>query len=276
MRCRPFLRAALFVALACSFGLAAFAAARADEICPAEVRHLPMAGTEAPGTYDLALIAETPRTVVAEWAAYTDHGFLTATLPPLRLEEDAGPSGPGTDFKVRSRTFAIQLPAGTKVYESWLRAATVTNGDANWVNAGRFVCYPPSGDPLAKPRPVDRHWQMPVPMAPPNPTFPAIVPVDAPNLERVDCPHPFVNATVPTVPEMKMPINAIGPGTVAVEVIVDPAGRLVDAIPYGSSGENVLDAAAIKEARGSTYTAPIAFCRPVFGRFTFLASFGEF
>jgi hypothetical protein len=91
MRCRPFLRVALFVALACSFGAGLGAVARADETCPAEVRHLPMAGTEAPGSYDVALIAETPRTVVAEWAAFTDHGFLTATLPPPRLDEAAGP-----------------------------------------------------------------------------------------------------------------------------------------------------------------------------------------
>lgn len=253
------------------------ARARADgEICPAEIRHNAGPASEGPGFYSVALVAKSPRSVVAEWAAYTDHGFLRAQLPELQLTNPDG-SAKASNYGARSRTVAIAVPTGTKILESWIRNARVTQGEQDWIDAGVIPCFPPQGDPT---KPVHRRV---FPGDPPDPiptqmplADPAIAPllaVAAPNLERLDCPHPFFDARAikPTPPQR--PDVAYGNLTAVVVLTIDPAGKLIYSEIRRSSGQQSVDWQTLSAARQTTYRPAYAFCRPVYGRYSWRADF---
>jgi len=257
MRCRILLRVALLAALACSVAAGLCARARADVQCAVEVRHFPAAGTEAPGTYAISLVAGSPRSVAAEWEAYTDRGFLRAPLPVVQLAaSDAGRSSILSG--AHSRTIVIRLPEGTHVYESWLRTV------------GADVCAPPAGDPIRGSRFKGSVRET---ISTPDPADAPIAAIVAPELERMDCPHPFVDAHPVALEPVQYPPGETGSGVSLVRVLIGPDGRVVRASVYRSSGNVRFDDEALGAVARSTFTAPVAFCRPTFGAYVFHATF---
>ena len=76
----------------------------------------------------------------------------------------------------------------------------------------------------------------------------------------------------PAYPE---PVQAAwtGPVTVEVTVLVGPAGNVESLSVSRSSGNLLIDAAAIQAARKSSYAPSIKNCRPIAGSYTFRAVF---
>ncbi|MBV9263926.1 MAG: TonB family protein [Candidatus Eremiobacteraeota bacterium] len=58
-----------------------------------------------------------------------------------------------------------------------------------------------------------------------------------------------------------------------IAVAVGPSGKLVDAWVWATSGYRVLDDAALRAARQSTYTGAISYCRPVAATYLFRTDF---
>jgi TonB family protein len=275
MKSRLLLRVAVLCVLACSVVFATGASrGTAAETCPAEVRHFPAPGTEAPGTFDITLVAASPRAVVAQWEAYSDRGFLVATLPELRLDVPAGAAKPGA-FPAQSRTVVIRLPAGTKVYESWVSRVAVTEGQGPWIADAPFACFPPQGDPRVPRVRPPLGVSTPTPGPTPDPAIAPVVATVLPDVEKMDCPKPFVNAQVLTMAPLRAPFPGTGNATALVKVTVGPRGQLADATIFHSSGDLAIDAAAVRAAQASTYAAPIAFCRPVFGSYVLRMDFSS-
>lgn len=219
------------------------------------VRHFPAPGIEAPGTFVIALVADAPQSVDAEWEAYTDRGFLRATFPTLNL--DPSPRTP-IMLAAHSRAIVIRLPAGTHVYESWLRTV------------GTLACSPPQGDPRG-----DRSGSRPVVETIPTPG-PSDAPIDAivaPGLERMDCAKAFDDGHTVTTAAPVYPKGGAGDPFALVRIRVAPDGRLSEASIYRTAGSLPFDQAALRSVAQSTYTAPVAFCRPTFGSYIFRVGF---
>ena len=96
-----------------------------------------------------------------------------------------------------------------------------------------------------------------------------------PPFASTGCDRPFQSSTVL---EAKRPIAtrlqeaAVGPLAVEVEIALDPAGKLIDAWIYASSGYAGWNLAALRAARLSTYSGSISYCRPVRGTYLFVAT----
>ena len=90
------------------------------------------------------------------------------------------------------------------------------------------------------------------------------------------CAQPHVDATTtnpvtPDTPEMAKQQGATG--TVQVKVSLDPAGHVVGASVYKSSGSALLDQAAVQAAKQSSYAPEIDNCAKVAGDYIFRADF---
>jgi TonB family protein len=62
-------------------------------------------------------------------------------------------------------------------------------------------------------------------------------------------------------------------GTAAIEVSLDPKGRVLEARVAQSTGNTGLDTVAAQMARGATYTPKYVNCRAVAGTYTFTVKF---
>lgn len=222
------------------------------------MRHFPGPGTEAPGTFAISLAAASPGPVTAEWEAYTDRGFLRASLPAVELVSNPGGATTPIMLGAHSRTIVIRIPAGTHVYESWLRSV------------GTDVCAPPQGDPIHR-RAFSTLVRETIPK--PDPADAAIDAIVAPNLERMDCASPFVDARLLATVPPDYPRSASGAGTTLVKVTIGPDGTMVKASVFRSSGTMKFDEAVLESAAHSRYSAPVAFCRPTFGSYIVRTTF---
>ena len=62
-------------------------------------------------------------------------------------------------------------------------------------------------------------------------------------------------------------------GTAAIEVALDPQGKVTSAAVAQSSGNSGLDAVAAEMARNATYSPKLQSCKPVAGTYTFTVHF---
>lgn len=62
-------------------------------------------------------------------------------------------------------------------------------------------------------------------------------------------------------------------GTAAIQVQIDPQGRVTDASVSQSSGSAGLDALAVQMAKSATYTPALVKCKPVASAYTFTVKF---
>jgi protein TonB len=104
----------------------------------------------------------------------------------------------------------------------------------------------------------------PAPPPPPTPT------------PKPACAQPHVDATTtnpvtPDTPEMAKQQGATG--SVSVKVSLSPTGGVTGATIYKSSGNSLLDNAAVQAAKESTYAPEIDNCEKVAGDYIFRADF---
>jgi protein TonB len=90
------------------------------------------------------------------------------------------------------------------------------------------------------------------------------------------CPTPFRNARAirykePNYPALARALNQTGRSTVMVTLDAD--GAVADVAVYRSSGFASLDQAALDAARGTQYAPEIYRCKPVDGKYLFVAEF---
>lgn len=110
----------------------------------------------------------------------------------------------------------------------------------------------------------------PAPLATPVPT-PIATPVAQACLQH-DI-SPAVSATSAPVdipPEARASKTS---GTAAIQVQIDPQGRVTDAAVSQSSGSAGLDNVAVQMAKDTTYTPALVKCKPVASTYTFTVKF---
>ncbi|MDP9112028.1 MAG: TonB family protein, partial [Candidatus Eremiobacteraeota bacterium] len=108
------------------------------------------------------------------------------------------------------------------------------------------------------------------------------IPADPPPLESpppaTACAAPDIDARTIQTASLETPLEARqqgATGTVQVKVSLDADGAIGGASIYRSSGWAVLDQAALRAARDSTYRAEEKNCVPVAGSYLFTAQFEE-
>jgi protein TonB len=90
------------------------------------------------------------------------------------------------------------------------------------------------------------------------------------------CTQPTAQATTVTAALAERPQIAEDrqmSGTAYVQVNTDEAGNLMDASILKSSGEYVLDSAALQAAKESTFRPEVRNCVPVAGSYIFIVDF---
>jgi protein TonB len=90
------------------------------------------------------------------------------------------------------------------------------------------------------------------------------------------CTAPDILARTVTTATLETPAIAQAEGlvgTVQVKVALDTGGAVIGASVYRSSGSSLLDSAAIRAAKESTYRPEIRNCEPVPGEYLFTATF---
>ena len=89
------------------------------------------------------------------------------------------------------------------------------------------------------------------------------------------CANPNVGATPTNKVQGEYPASTrdlgSGPATVVVEVTVGPAGNLLGTRVVKSSGNSLIDYAAVRAARESSYSPKIVNCQPTQGNYLFRA-----
>jgi TonB family protein len=90
------------------------------------------------------------------------------------------------------------------------------------------------------------------------------------------CAQPHVDVAVITkaeadYPDMSRLLGEVG--TVTVRIRLSPTGEVLATRVYRSSGHLLLDEAALKAARASTYRAEVNDCRSVSGEYLFVVSY---
>jgi protein TonB len=99
----------------------------------------------------------------------------------------------------------------------------------------------------------------------------------APSTPKPACANPNVDATVTNPAAAEYPESAkdlgLGEVTVNVKVTVGPSGNLIGAEVYKSSGNMMIDQAALRTARQSTYAPKLVNCQPTTGDYLFRVDF---
>jgi|GEM_PF-2397639 len=286
MRCRPFLRAALFVALACFFGVAVLGcAARAEavvEFCPAAVIGFhpilePGSGNAAK-TYGYKIGAFGKRTTSGTVAIETDKGWYTTPFGPIALYSSTRSVGSGANEvdlnAFTAPTLFVAFPQSVVVRRMFVISASATgDGLFGWQARGTTPCDPPVA--LTPPE-YAAVWSAPdddehpptsfrSPFAKPS-VAGAAMPVEAP--AGANCAQPFVEAHVLTAPKAKWP-DSLGenlktPSSAGVVVVaLDGRGKVEDVWPWLPSPYEELNAVQLDAANRATYAPAIALCRPV-------------
>jgi protein TonB len=104
-----------------------------------------------------------------------------------------------------------------------------------------------------------------------------LAPTAAPTLTAQSCmQHDITPAVAATAQPVDIPPDARAAkvnGTAAIQVHIDPQGRVTDAAVSQSSGNAALDGVAMQMARGATYTPALVKCKPVASAYTFTVKF---
>lgn len=106
----------------------------------------------------------------------------------------------------------------------------------------------------------------------PGPVAPTVAPQATPT--KAACAVPSAPAVATNVVQAQMPDAAAGmTATAKVQVTLGASGAVEDAKIYASAGNMLLDRAAIRAARQSTYRAAIVDCVPTGGTYLFTVDF---
>lgn len=279
-----------FFLFACSFAIAGAlgsgVARAAIETCPAHVLTVaPMDASHQ--VYALALDAPSARNFSGTVALWTGSTFYTVAIPtvavnlavpadslvpvmahPLRSTATPAPDAQSIwrDYEsVNYRTvwMYVRLPQAAPIRLGWVYSGHADVSD--WSGIPSFACYPPPSQ-----RPSIRFTD-PVPPVPAAATLATTV---APALESTSCAQPFADATAKKIAPFNYPehFGALAGTTVAMVTIM-PDGSAADATVVQSSGQTAFDATATQAALGTTYTAPISFCKPTVGQYLFLVHY---
>jgi periplasmic protein TonB len=114
--------------------------------------------------------------------------------------------------------------------------------------------------------------------APPAPTSGPATAAPPPPPTPPRCAQPHKDATTtrpvePDYPDLARQQGAVG--TVQVKVSLTPTGSVVSTSVYKSSGNALLDKAALAAARASSYAPEVEDCSPVAGTYLFRADFSS-
>lgn len=108
------------------------------------------------------------------------------------------------------------------------------------------------------------------------PATPAPTPIATAPAAQACLVHDISPAVEATSAPVEIPPDARaskGNGTAAIQVQIDPQGRVTDATVSRSSGSAGLDAVAMQLAKGTTYTPALVKCKPVASTYTFTVKF---
>lgn len=279
-----------FVTGLCSVAiLANRAPARAvSEFCPA-TPEFQRIGDESSSLYAFSVDATGPRTVTGDIVVKADDKWYTFSFPAVPLTE-IWQRWKTNEVEYSQNVFAsapfyVRFPAPVASVDAYVSDAK-TNGEMayHWDAQGQVQCSPPAGFSLNPLRKVRKPNDIPVLLNPrvdmkvtPDVRAAIITPTAVSAPGRLDCAHPFTNATVTSAVSPIFPTSARGSGggVVLVTVLIDDQGKLADAWVKTPSGHDDLDEAALNAARETRYAAGTAFCRPAPGEYVFRAVFQE-
>lgn len=258
-------------------GVAICRADAAAEICPAVVDNAPQ--RVAAGIYEYRLSAMSDRRVSGIIRLQTAKGWYNAVFTDVQLH--VKPSQTINDDQVRllmlngfvSDPLYVQLPTDDPVSYAYVSQAH-TSGETvfGWDKSGVMPCEP---IPQAQTSAVQ---PSPAPL-PPAASIVQARAIDSPFTGT--CENPFSPLKPSSSPKLEMPAMfqntyTMPPGgTTIVAVAADGKGSILDAWVWQPSGTPALDAAAVSEARRSTYSPARAFCRAVSDYYLFRVFWGN-
>ncbi|HVA32502.1 MAG TPA: hypothetical protein VNG31_00050 [Candidatus Baltobacteraceae bacterium] len=249
----------------------------AVEFCPAKLDNMTpiggVLGTAVP-SYVYELTALAPRTVDASLVADTDKGWFAWHVSNAQLQEakrvQANRFGGSPYTIAASAPLDVTFPEALAVRHAWVVSADVPGKSPASCDVPAFpsanMADPPPNATVSTPSPLPS----PVSAA-------ATATTTTPPFSFASCEHPFAQAKVTTVTQPQFPDELRGAlgGRVsaALYIALDPKGNVIDTWPFSTSGFPLLDQAALRAARSSTYSGAISYCRPVNSLYLFRAVF---
>lgn len=261
-----YLRAMAFLPVLLAAVLVCYGRAQArTEYCPATLWYRPAIPATSDGrSFGLVfgLVASAPRTIVsAKIIADTDGGWYTWDIAHVPLTER-------TNKEAESTRQVVTFGKAVFVRHTWIVEARTT-GDAlyGWDAVGDAACGIPSFGRASY------YSALPAVNAQGFPTQAATA-IAAPY--SMNCPHPFMEATV------SHPVQPRFPAFVArgiwysteIEVQLGDADKVLNAWIYKTSGNREIDRSALAAAVASSYNSAIAYCEKANGDYLFRADFG--
>lgn len=274
LACAPAFAVALFFACAAP-------SRAATEFCPAKLVDLaaPRDGISKVWYYRLQGLG--PRTVQGTIIADTDQGWFKWTQAPVQLTQmtfTRTTSAYRATYDVaESPKISVAFPGNVTVRQAWVVTAKTQGDDAfGWDARGSVPCGPPDFAPYVSKDSTQRTPQPGDPTPAPAPPTAVATRAGAP-FTPLTCDHPFTAATLSKAAEAEYPPSlkglAIGDLISVVYVAIDPAGKVVDAWTFASSGFSAADDEAIKTAKKSLYIPTVSYCRPAGGTYLFQVDF---
>ena len=259
----PF-RVAAFLAATAAITLACHGRAQArTEYCPASLWYRPAIPATTDGRSTglvFGLVAGAPRTIVsAKIVADTDGGWYTWDVAHVALTER-------TNKEAESTRQVATFDKAVFVRHAWVIQAR-TSGDAlyGWDAVGDAACGIPSfGHAAYKPLPAQSAQGFPTQAAT------AIAPP-----YTLNCPHPFMEATVSHPVQPRYPAFAARGVWYSseIDVQVGDADNLLNAWVYKTSGNREIDRSALAAAKASSYSSAVSYCEKANGDYLFRADF---
>jgi hypothetical protein len=276
------LSAAAAVVVALMIGGAATARA-AVEFCPAVASvPSPIGATFGKPTmqYAYELTALSPRVVNAALVADTDKGWYSWSVSRVALTTmirrmHQAPFPIQTYTLAATPTLMVTFPQALTIHHSWVASAQAA-GDPSlvWNSKGISECDVPPFDGPADANPATHADISPLPSLLYEP---AIAAPAKPPFEIASCPREFSSSTLldETQPATEAWTNVMPSGGFqeTVAIALDPAGHVIEAWIYATSGEGPWNDEVLRAARLSTYSGSISYCRHVYTRFLFMAGF---
>jgi hypothetical protein len=256
------------------------------EYCPAEINGLHSLATVKPGLFSYNVFAESARTVGGNVLVETPAGWFTFPFSGVQVAPDVEQlKNSYVSFKrteYRSGELFVQFPPNvTHIVMSWVSDAQAKgDGAFGWEARGDVPCSPLGGVRAVAKHPdpdsdVSRVNPDPVNLDTPPASGDRIATAVTATPPPMDCPQPFVPASVKTVVPPAWPpgISINRDIETIVKVAIGPNGQVDDAWIYQPSGLKQFDDAAVAAAVSSTYIPAVAVCKPVPGTYAFKAHF---
>jgi hypothetical protein len=247
----------LTIAFGVMMAALAVCSARAEtrnETCAAELWYQlvpPLTDDGRSAQLVFSLTAPSSRTIdSATIVADTDAGWFTWNVTDVQLTM--------LRYAAFSMPSVVTFDKKVLVRHAWLTQAQAKS------------CPIPPFEGLVAPHPS------PSPSAamPPTQGLPGVVPNPIPAPYTTDCMRPFGPAAVVHAVQPVYP-RGLGPGHYYAEIFVavGDQNNLVDSWIYKSSGNDAIDASALKAARASTYQSAISYCHNAPADYIFRADF---